>query len=710
MRQEEKKTIQAAVLGAVLFLLIQIFRTPLSQIENQDVMLALYLIIGCCNIAFGFAIFAQGSLFFSDTLSKSRLYISALFLGVCIFDFLHTLSFVGIPAISSIISPDQSLWLLTISRLASAFGILFIFSKEDEPVSVRGKKKVLTVSLVVIALSLLVLVFSDVLTPGLQAYSWLGTVKHLVDMAVLLIYLLSVGMIVYPGRIEKSASMLIIIRALIFFALAQVFFMNLLSVGEMDNLFGMLSSGIAYYLMLTGVYRLTIEEPFHENQQAEARINYLAYHDDLTGLPNRRQLMQRVEEMMARTEKAKGHSGFSAVVIMNINHFKNINDSLGHYAGDLLLKLVAQRILNEVKTHEELFSMGADEFAFLMTERTGVESCLVRASKLLQLFETPVQLESGEYHISLSLGMSIYPGDGNTAEQLIQNADTAVHNAKEQNVEIRRYIPSMQMKAKERLKLENDLRRALERNEFYLVYQPQVQLETEEIVGMEALLRWEHPKRGIVSPVEFIPIAEESGLIVPIGDWVLRTACQQNKEWQLAGYRHICVSINLSMRQFLQPNLAGKIDALLQEIGLDPCYVDLEITESMTLDKETAFDQLNRLKRLGVFISIDDFGTGYSSLHYLKNMPIDRLKIDRSFVSDVMEDSNNAAIVSTITSMAHHLKLKVTAEGVENKEQLHFLRQQHCHEAQGYLFSKPIKAAEFEAVFLKPLLGISVQM
>ncbi|KAI7257661.1 hypothetical protein KC345_g10739, partial [Hortaea werneckii] len=374
-------------------------------------------------------------------------------------------------------------------------------------------------------------------------------------MAVLFVYLLGVGIIVYPGKIEKSASLLIIIRALVFFALGQVFFMNLLSVGDMDYLFGMLSSGVAYYLLLTGVYRLTIEEPFQETQQAEARINYLAYHDDLTGLPNRRRLMQRMEEIVIQTEKDKSR-GFSGLVIMNINHFKNINDSLGHYAGDLLLQLVSQRIGNEVRVNEELYSMGADEFAFLMTERTGLENCLVRANELLRLFESPVNLESGEYHISLSLGMSIYPGDGDTAEQLIQNADTAVHNAKEQGVDIRRYIPAMQMKAKERLKLENDLRRALERDEFYLVYQPQVLLETEEIVGMEALLRWNHPKRGLVSPVDFIPLAEESGLIVPIGEWVLRTACQQNKMWQDAGYQPICVSINLSMRQFLQPNLA----------------------------------------------------------------------------------------------------------------------------------------------------------
>ncbi|UQZ35355.1 GGDEF-domain containing protein [Paenibacillus sp. PK3_47] len=706
MRQEERKTIHAAVWGAALFLLIQLFRTPLGHIEDRNVLSALYLIIGCCNIAFGFAIFAQGWLFFSDKLSKARLYTSAVFLGVCIFDFLHTISFAGIPVISAHINSEQSLWMLTISRLASAFGILYIFSREDRPVSVKSKKKVFGVSLLLIALCLEILIFSHFLVPAQPGDAWPGAVKHLVDMAVLFMYLLAVGIIVYPGKVEKSASLLIIIRALIFFALGQLFFMNLFSVGEMDYLFGMLSSALAYYLLLTGIYRLTIEEPFHENQQAEARINYLAYNDELTGLPNRRRLMQRMAEVIAAGEKDKSR-GFSALVIMNINHFKNINDSLGHYAGDMLLQLVSQRINDEVKPGEELYSMGADEFAFLMTDRTGVEGCLVRASELLKLFETPVILESGEYHISLSMGMSIHPGDGDTAEQLIQNADTAVHNAKDHNVEIRRYIPAMQMKAKERLKLENDLRRALEREELYLVYQPQVKLETEEIVGMEALLRWNHPKRGLVSPEDFIPIAEESGLIVPIGEWVLRTACLQNKDWQKAGYQPICVSINLSMRQFLQPNLAGKIGTILAEIGLDPCYVDLEITESMTLDQETTFDQLNRLKRLGVCISIDDFGTGYSSLHYLKHMPIDRLKIDRSFVSEVMEDSNNAAIVSTITSMAHHLKLKVTAEGVENKEQLQFLRQQHCHEAQGYLFSKPISAPEFERVFLKPMVGLT---
>ena len=702
MKQEEKKTIHAAIGGALLFILIQIFHSSLSQGNDSDMISAFYLIAGCCNVAIAFSIFAQGWLFFSNRLSKGRLYTSALFLGISIFDFMHTLGFVGVPFISTYINSGESLWILTLSRLASSIGILVIFSRQDKPVSIFDKSRVFRIASVVVISSLAIVAIGHSYLPQVLNQAGLESLKQILDMGVLFIYLVAVAVIVYPGKGEKSASLLIIIRSLIFFVLAQAFLIKPASINDVNYLIGMICSGIAYYLMLQGVYRLTIEEPFQEYQEIEAQINYLAYHDDLTGLPNRRRLLQRVDEMIAAGENDKS-KGFSAVLIMNINHFKNINDSLGHFAGDLMLQTVSERIKSETKGKEELFSMGADEFAFLMKERSSLEGNMIRARELLELFEAPIELESGEYHISLSLGMSIFPGDGDTAEQLIQNADTAVHNAKDQGVEIRRYVPAMQMKAKERLKLENDMRRALERNEFYLVYQPQVHLESEEIVGMEALLRWDHPKRGLISPSEFIPIAEESGLIVSIGEWVLKTACQQNKSWQNAGYQPICVSINLSMRQFLQPNLAGKIGNILDDTGLEACYVDLEITESMTLDKEITFDQLKRLKELGVCISIDDFGTGYSSLHYLKNMPIDRLKIDRSFVQEVMEDSNDAAIVSTITSMAHHLKLKVTAEGVENKDQLQFLRQQHCHEAQGFLFSKPIRALEFEKSFLKRL-------
>lgn len=703
MKKEEKKTVWAAACGAALFLLIQSLHPALSSVSTRNMLSVLYLIAGWCTSAFGFAIFAQGCLLFSGQLSKGRLYVSALFLGVCIFDLLHTFGFIGVPFLHPIVSEDEALWLLTFSRLASSFGILLIFGGEVSSMLVPAKNTVLRKAVLLVAASLIVFFsgfhwFTGALGPVLA-----DDARQLLNLAALVIYLLAIAFIIYPGNGEKASSLAIIIRALILLAVSQAFYMAGDGEPDFNLLMGSMTSAAAYYLLLKGVYRRTIEEPFFEERAVEEQINHLAFHDDLTGLPNRRRLLQQAEEVIESHRSGKIR-GYSALVVLNINHFKNINDSLGHLAGDSLLQLVSARIRQSLKYGEELFSMGGDEFAFLMTDKTGPDNCMQRSKELFGLFDKPIVLESGEYHITVSLGIGIYPGDGETAEDLVQNADTAVHNAKEQGIDIRRYAPSMQMKAKERLKLENDLRKALERDEFFLVYQPQIELTTHALVGMEALLRWEHPKRGLVSPVEFIPVAEESGLIIPIGEWVLQTACRQNKEWQTAGYRPICVSVNLSMRQFLQPNLAGKIGEFLKQIGLDPRYVDLEITESMTLDKEMAFEQLKRLKELGVYISIDDFGTGYSSLHYLKNMPIDRLKIDRSFVSEVMEDNNNAAIVSTITSMAHHLKLKVTAEGVENEDQLHFLRQQRCHEGQGYLFSKPVKAQEFETSFLRSMV------
>ncbi|AIQ11853.1 putative bifunctional diguanylate cyclase/phosphodiesterase [Paenibacillus durus] len=703
MKIEEKKTLLTAVCGAALLLLVQSMHVTLNGDNEREALSALYLISSWCTSAFGFAIFAQGWLLFSNQLSRGRLYSSALFLGVCVFDLLHTLGFIGIPFIQTVISEDRAFWLLSFSRLASAVGILLIFGKEDSPVLVPRKNSVLRKSILLVVLSMVLFSAGSYFLPEVISPVQADFARKLLNFVVLLVYLLDIAIIFYTKRAEKSSSLLIIIRSLVFLALGQAFYIDAGSDKNIDLLFGAASCAAAYYLLLTGVYRLTIEEPFREKQAIEAQINYLVYHDDLTGLPNRRRLLQHVDEVI-ESHKTSAIRGCSALAVLNINHFKDINVSLGHLAGDRLLQLVASRIKDGIRPGEDLFSMGGDEFAYLMTDMQSLDSCFLRSKELLNLFEQPIELEAGEYHISLSLGISIFPADGDTAEQLIQNADTAVHDAKEHGVDIRRYVPLIQMKAKERLKLENDLRRALEREEFFLLYQPQVQLATKEIVGMEALLRWQHPKRGLVSPADFIPIAEESGLIVPIGEWVLRTACSQNKEWQKAGYRPICVSVNLSLRQFLQPNLAGKIGGFLQRIGLDPSYVDLEITESMTMDKEKAFEQLKRLKELGVYISIDDFGTGYSSLHYLKNMPIDRLKIDRSFVAEVMEDSNNAAIVSTITSMAHHLKLKVTAEGVENEDQLQFLRQQRCHEAQGYFFSKPIRAQEFERIFLKPTI------
>jgi EAL domain-containing protein (putative c-di-GMP-specific phosphodiesterase class I) len=352
-----------------------------------------------------------------------------------------------------------------------------------------------------------------------------------------------------------------------------------------------------------------------------------------------------------------------------------------------------------------VYRMGEDEFAVIFPELPDDAAAEERAKELLASVDPAVLIDDTEYHISLSMGLSVFPDDGDSVNQMIQYADMAVHHAKEQGVDFMRYHAAMKQRTQSKVELENDMRKALEREEFFLEFQPQISLNTGKMVGMEALVRWNHPKRGLLPPSEFIPLAEESGLIVPLGEWVLKTACLHNKKWQLDGFEPVCVSVNLSMRQFRQYNLAEHVDAILREVGLDPRYLELEVTESMTYDIETALDQLHRLKRLGIHISIDDFGTGYSSLYYLKSLPIDRLKIDRAFVKEVMYDGNDAAIVSTITTMAHHLKLKVTAEGVENEEQLEFLKLQRCHEGQGYLFSKPVPAGVLESEFLSRLAG-----
>ncbi len=695
-RIEEKRTIKAALWGIVLFTAIQWAQSVFDlQFMDKDASRTIMILLSCCCAAVSFAIFSQGWMLFSHKLSRLRLYTAALFLCVAVIDLLQTISLVGVPIYSFSLTQNDALWLLLLSKLLLTGGILCIYSLKDSMVSLTHKSIVFMGTSLLIVLSVAVFALGHHLLPPMTNQDNLSPFMKLMGLGIVALSLGGMASIVYRGRKERAPSLLIIIRALLYIAIGQGLILSARNTYDINYLLGVLCGSISYYLMLKGVYRLTIEDPFREQQRVEAKMNYLAFHDDLTGLPNKRRLTQRLDKLMQTRDKDT-----PGIVVFNVNRFKNINDSLGHQAGDRLLQLVGDRLKRNSLPKEEIFSMGGDEFALIIPSLASVDSAMKRIRELLELFEKPVTIDDYDYHISLCAGMAVYPEDGDTAEQLIQHADTAVHHAKDYGIDVRHFVPSMQRKAKERLKLENDLRKALERDEFYLEYQPLVHLETTEIVGMEALLRWKHPKRGNVSPQEFIPLAEESGMIVPIGEWVLRTACQQNKQWQEAGYKPICVSVNLSMRQFLQPQLADQIGHILDEIGLEPKYVELEITESMTFDKETAFEQLRRLKELGVFISIDDFGTGYSSLHYLKNMPIDRLKIDRSFVHEVMSDHNDAAIVSTIASMAHHLQLKVTAEGVENEEQLHFLREQRCHEGQGYYFSKPILPEVFEKTFL----------
>ncbi|MCY9588653.1 GGDEF domain-containing protein [Paenibacillus chitinolyticus] len=427
-----------------------------------------------------------------------------------------------------------------------------------------------------------------------------------------------------------------------------------------------------------------------ERRRADEQFRHMAYYDDMTGLPNRRLFKEQLTETL---HLAESHHQRVAVMYVDIDGFKLFNDCFGYDYGDMLLLQVAERFTRCVSDNDFIARTEGDEFAFFYTGIQGREQALQLASRLLSVLEEPFMLEQYELHVTASIGISLLSREHEDADTLMKHANMAVTRAKENGKsDIQIFNSEMRSVSLQKLQLENDLRRAITNNEFVLHYQPQVEIESGQIVGMEALIRWNHPQKGFIPPGDFIPFAEQSGLIVPISEWVLHEACQQNQAWQDAGLPKVPVSVNLSSRQFLQHNLKAKVDQVLQHTGLAPQFLELEITESMTMDVEHAIASLLELKQLGVQVSIDDFGTGYSSLSYLKRFPVDRLKIDRSFVRDIMEDPSDAAIVATIISMTRHLNLKVIAEGVETEEQLSFLHRNQCHEVQGYWFSPPLTA------------------
>ena len=427
----------------------------------------------------------------------------------------------------------------------------------------------------------------------------------------------------------------------------------------------------------------------------EQRIHHIAQHDVLTGLPNRSLLQDRLSQAVAYSTRT-GHTVW--VMLIDLDRFKFVNDSMGHKAGDVLLMTIAARLRSALCDADTVARLSGDEFVVILTEHADEPLSADIVQRLMDSVAQPVILGSTEFFVTCSIGVAVYPNDGALADSLIEHADIAMYRAKKvgrNNFQF--YTPAMNEEALERVRIESALRNALERNEFMLHYQPQVDLASGQIVGMEALIRWQHPELGVVAPGRFISVAEETGLIVPIGAWVMRTACAQTRAWQDAGLGNLRVAVNLSARQFAAPNLIADIAAVLEHTDLAPNRLEIELTESLFMSDVTlAVELLHAMKNLGVSLSIDDFGTGYSSLSYLSRFPIDVLKIDRSFVSDITRDASDAAIVASIIALAHNLKLDVIAEGVETLEQLDYLRRHGCDQMQGYYFSRPLAAPDFE--------------
>ncbi|RLW68569.1 MAG: hypothetical protein B6D71_13410 [gamma proteobacterium symbiont of Stewartia floridana] len=448
-----------------------------------------------------------------------------------------------------------------------------------------------------------------------------------------------------------------------------------------------------------------------ERKRWDEKIRYLAYCDSLTDLPNRQAFKEQVSKAI---NTAKRHSRIGAVLYLDLDEFKRINDTLGHDIGDMLLQHITKRLVEQLRVSDTIsFSpgqfagkniarLGGDEFTVLLDEIEEPEDAAIVAKRVQSVIASSYNLNGHDVYVTPSIGIAIFPRDGHDVEELLKNADTAMYHAKavgKNNFQF--YTEQMNALAATRLKLEGKLRKALVSKEMELYYQPQIDMRTGQLVSAEALLRWHQPELGMIPPDEFIPIAEETGMIIELGEWVLNEACRQNKAWQDSGHQSIRVAINLSSMQFIQRDLSHKVDNSLRSSGLDPKYLEFEITESILMrNVNETIATLNEFKMMGINISVDDFGTGYSSLSYLKRFPLNSLKIDRSFIRDIPENADDVTITSAIIAMAHQLNLGVVAEGVESQRQLDFLHQQGCEMAQGYFFSKPLPAEEFEAMLV----------
>ena len=478
---------------------------------------------------------------------------------------------------------------------------------------------------------------------------------------------------------------------------------EIMIIGAVDAFFAPLLIVPALIFLVSRISKL--QQELQSRREAEKEIRYLAYYDVLTNLPNRTLFNEILERAIGHAQQ---HDFIMALLFIDLDFFKRINDTLGHHVGDELLQSVTRRLLNSIRSsdytgrpneHEMtdvVSRLGGDEFILLLHNITHISDPGKVALRILKDLSEPFVVASSEVYVTASIGISLYPNDGNDAENLLKNADAAMYHAKAKGRNnYQHYSQRMTSEAAEYLALETKMRKAQDNNELLLYYQPKQSLVDGKIIGLEALLRWKPADADLVPPANFIPLIEEMGLIIPIGEWVLRTACMQNKAWQEAGYGPFVVSVNLSSRQFDQKNFIDIVTQALRDANLEPKYLELEITESTIMrDPDEAITILYILKNMGIKISVDDFGTGYSSLNYLKRIPLDSLKIDRSFVMHIESSASDQAIIKAIIALGHSLELNVIAEGVETDRQLTFLREWGCDELQGFLLSRPFPAQE----------------
>ena len=640
-----------------------------------------------------FAIVVAALIFFTghgphETVRSTRsTALGCAFLAVALFDILHFLSYLGMPDLLSPNSPHKSILFWLAGRLAAGIGLLAYVLLPDTPDSrfpVR-RHAWLLVLVTVIALAYALLRSPESMPAMYVTGEGLTTLKIALEWGVFALYLGIAVLLVMRRKQITNCDTESLLLALLLMALGEMFFVIYVEVSSTANLLGHAYKVVAYYFLYRAIYAESVSRPFRQ-------MRHMLTHDDLTGLPNRTAFSERLSRSVAR---ARHNGPPGAVLLLDLDHFQNVNDTLGHEQGDVLLVAVAERIRENLPGVAFMARFSGDEFVILL-EHTGVEQARQVGQTLLRALGREFDLGDDHLGISASIGLVGYPTDGESASVLMRHADLALHRSKASGRNcLMEFSRDLSEEIQRRVLLEARLKHALPRNELMLHYQPKLDILSGCLVGWEALLRWQSPELGAISPEEFIPVAEQSGLILPIGDWVLREACRQMRAWQDLGLEAGSMAVNLSTRQFRQKDLAEEISVALRDTGLAPHDLELEITESSIMDHlAAAATVLAKLEQLGIRIAVDDFGTGYSSLSYLKTFSIHCLKIDRSFINDIPGDDNDTAIVRAIITLAQSLGLTVVAEGVETDAQLAYLRANHCDQMQGYLFSRPLPPDE----------------
>ncbi|WP_018507317.1 putative bifunctional diguanylate cyclase/phosphodiesterase [Thiobacillus thioparus] len=639
-----------------------------------------------------FAVIVAALVFFTghgvqETLRSIRsVALGCAFLAVALFDTLHFLSYIGMPDLVSPNSPHKAILFWLCGRLAAGIGLLaYVLLPETPATRVPASRYGWMVVLLILGSLSYGLLASPHAIPAMYVMGeGLTPLKVALEWGVFGLYL-AIAVLLYLRRTRIThCDFESLMLALLLMAAAELFFVVYVQVSSTANLLGHTYKVFAYYFLYRAIYAEAVSRPFRQ-------MRHMLTHDDLTGLPNRTAFGERLNQSLLTCNEAAP----CTVMLLDLDHFQNVNDTLGHEYGDLLLVAVAERIRTSLPLPAYLARFSGDEFVILL-ENTSAEQAKQVGQTLLDAMGREFDIGNDRLGIGVSIGIVSYPADGESASVLMRYADLALHRAKSAGRNcFRVFSRDLSEEIQRRVLLETRLKQALEHKELALHYQPKLEIRTGRLMGWEALLRWQSAELGMVSPDEFIPVAEHTGLILPIGDWVVREACRQMRAWQDAGLLAGTMAVNLSTRQFRQKDLAEEVSAALHDTGLAAGDLELEITESSIMDNlATAATVLTELERLGLRIAVDDFGTGYSSLSYLKSFPIHCLKIDRSFIRDIPGDENDTAIVRTIIALAGSLGLTVVAEGVETDAQLAYLRTHHCDQAQGYFFSRPLPPDE----------------